>query len=240
MKHLRFSLGILALLLTLASCKPDVEACFSYAANDADVTFASTCSIEAAAYDWDFGDGSTSIAANPVHTYSASGNYIVTLKVTDKKGHPNTISQTITVVACAATCVHGQCVSGACVCDAGYEGIDCGTALNAKFSGTYSLTETCNPSGVAGPYSVTVSPGSSPTQVTFVGLYEVSNISIVATVNSDGVSFTIARQQIFTNYDIECSNGVTTSDGHTINMTYQIYSQLTSSLVDQCTATLAR
>mgnify|MGYP003577857495 FL=1 len=33
-------------------------------------------------YLWDFGDGSpTSTAVNPVHTYTAAGNYLVTLKV---------------------------------------------------------------------------------------------------------------------------------------------------------------
>ncbi len=37
-------------------------------------------------YSWDFGDGGTSTAANPNYTYGASGNYTVTLTVTDDQG----------------------------------------------------------------------------------------------------------------------------------------------------------
>ncbi|MDP2385818.1 MAG: PKD domain-containing protein [Bacteroidota bacterium] len=37
-------------------------------------------------YSWDFGDGSTSTASNPQHTYSSSGLYHVTLQVTDGNG----------------------------------------------------------------------------------------------------------------------------------------------------------
>ena len=32
-------------------------------------------------FDWDFGDGSTSQDVNPSHTYSSSGPYLVTLKL---------------------------------------------------------------------------------------------------------------------------------------------------------------
>jgi|GEM_PF-2323668 len=35
---------------------------------------------------WDFGDGYTSTEQNPVHTYASSGNYTVTLTVTDSRG----------------------------------------------------------------------------------------------------------------------------------------------------------
>jgi PKD repeat protein len=44
-------------------------------------------------YEWDFGDGNTSNTVAPVHTYKLSGNYDVTLKVTDDKG--NVDSETI-------------------------------------------------------------------------------------------------------------------------------------------------
>lgn len=37
-------------------------------------------------YLWDFGDGQTSAEANPSHTYTAAGNYTVTLTVTDNSG----------------------------------------------------------------------------------------------------------------------------------------------------------
>ncbi len=39
-----------------------------------------------ASHAWEFGDGGTSTAANPSHTYAAAGNYTVTLTVTDNDG----------------------------------------------------------------------------------------------------------------------------------------------------------
>ncbi len=43
---------------------------------------------------WNFGDGNTSTEANPTHTYTSSGNYSVTLTVTNENGCSNTITKT--------------------------------------------------------------------------------------------------------------------------------------------------
>lgn len=52
---------------------------FTYIDNgNGSVTFTNT-SQNATSYSWDFGDGSTDNAFNPAHTYTMSGNYIVTL-----------------------------------------------------------------------------------------------------------------------------------------------------------------
>ncbi|MGW2376178.1 collagenase [Kitasatospora sp. NPDC001683] len=54
---------------------------------------------------WNFGDGATSTAQNPAHTYAAAGNYDVSLTVTDGNGKTNTITQSVTasaVTACTA------------------------------------------------------------------------------------------------------------------------------------------
>ncbi|MEM6263235.1 MAG: PKD domain-containing protein, partial [Bacteroidota bacterium] len=44
-------------------------------------------------YLWDFGDGNTSTAPNPGHAYSTTGNYSVTLTVTDQNGCAETESK---------------------------------------------------------------------------------------------------------------------------------------------------
>jgi len=53
-------------------------AAFSYTANNEDVTFNNT-STQGTSYSWDFGDGNTSTAMSPNHTYDSSGVYTVTL-----------------------------------------------------------------------------------------------------------------------------------------------------------------
>ncbi|WP_240926065.1 lectin [Streptomyces sp. JB150] len=54
-------------------------------------------------YAWTFGDGTTSTAANPTHTYTANGRYTATLKVTDPTGKSATASVQITVGNTAPT-----------------------------------------------------------------------------------------------------------------------------------------
>ncbi|WP_305910073.1 PKD domain-containing protein [Methylomarinum sp. Ch1-1] len=52
---------------------------------------------DALSYQWNFGDGSGSSAANPSHSYSAAGTYNVTLTVTDPGGLSDSASVTTTV-----------------------------------------------------------------------------------------------------------------------------------------------
>ena len=48
-------------------------------------------------WSWTFGDGGTSFAQNPSHTYADSGSYTITLTVTDNMGRSTNTSRVVTV-----------------------------------------------------------------------------------------------------------------------------------------------
>jgi len=50
-----------------------------------------------ASWNWQFGDGASSILASPSHTYASPGTYMVMLTVTDTSGCSNSISHPVTV-----------------------------------------------------------------------------------------------------------------------------------------------
>ncbi|MDR3385522.1 MAG: PKD domain-containing protein, partial [Rudaea sp.] len=66
-------------------------ATFTDSSTDSDGTIASRA--------WTFGDGGTSTATNPSHTYAAAGTYSVALTVTDNGGATNTKTSSVTVAA---------------------------------------------------------------------------------------------------------------------------------------------
>jgi PKD repeat protein len=68
---------------------------FAFANGGGTVSFTNQ-SVNAMTYSWDFGDGTTSNEANPVHTYAATGSYTVQLTAVNACG-ASTIQQTVTV-----------------------------------------------------------------------------------------------------------------------------------------------
>ena len=73
--------------------KPAVDAAtqFTDASSDPDGAIA--------AWEWDFGDGATSTAQNPTHTYTSTGSYTVKLTVTDDDGISKDATKTVTVAS---------------------------------------------------------------------------------------------------------------------------------------------
>jgi choice-of-anchor B domain-containing protein len=71
------------------------ESSFSLEMNLLEVTFTNETAA-AFGFEWDFGDGESSIEINPVHTYNEAGEYIVRLISFNECG-PDTVTQTLTV-----------------------------------------------------------------------------------------------------------------------------------------------
>lgn len=76
------------------------EASFSFSPESAlinqPVQFEDTSSNNPTSWKWDFGDGGTASVENPVHTFSSSGVYNVSLKVKNSSGS-GTVSKSVTV-----------------------------------------------------------------------------------------------------------------------------------------------
>ena len=74
---------------------PDTLSCQSHA-----VSFIDSSRGPNLTYNWNFGDGTTSVATNPVHQYAAQGVYTVSLTITDQYGCTNTLvkNKYITIV----------------------------------------------------------------------------------------------------------------------------------------------
>lgn len=75
------------------------EADFASNVNGLIVTFTdkSTDDSSVTSHHWNFGDGSSSSASNPSHTYSADGSYQVSLTVSDAQGLTDSKTATVTV-----------------------------------------------------------------------------------------------------------------------------------------------
>jgi len=97
------TLGSAALNLVYARSAP--AAGFTYATQGLAVAFKSSAAsgLSASSWAWDFGDGTTSTAQDPGHTYAASGNYTVSLVVGNAFGTRAAAPQTVTASAFTLT-----------------------------------------------------------------------------------------------------------------------------------------
>lgn len=97
---------MLIAVVALSSCAVKPKASFTVPTKKfvapAEVSFTNT-SGNAESYEWDFGDGATSMEAAPKHRYSHSGNYTVILKA--KKGSKTVLSKQMIQVTAPERCL---------------------------------------------------------------------------------------------------------------------------------------
>lgn len=115
------------------------------------VNFDNTSSI--GTYLWTFGDGTTSTATDPSHSYSSPGDYQVTLKTTNTNNCFDQKSQTITINPCIGTLIVKKLVTNdnggekmpsnftLSLGNTSFEGSESGTSFDL-IAGTYSVGET--------------------------------------------------------------------------------------------------
>jgi PKD repeat protein len=96
------------------------------------IAFQSSFNKNAQGYFWDFGDGSSSIEANPVHTYSKPGRYHTCLRVQDNNSCTSTICNEIKT---------------------GYENKKCMTSIAVTGISDSLITFSQNTTGGTAPYS---------------------------------------------------------------------------------------
>jgi PKD repeat protein len=97
---------LIPLMILISSCSDedsstqDAKACFDYTPETdikpGDEISFTGCSENATTFGWDFGDGDISTEENPIHIYSAGGDYTVKL-IAANETSADTISQTITI-----------------------------------------------------------------------------------------------------------------------------------------------
>ena len=136
---------------------------FSYVTNGLTATFTDSSSDSdgtIASRAWTFGDGGTSTATSPAHTYAAAGTYSVSLKVTDNGGLTNTKTTSVTVNTSSTVLSNGVPVTGLAATT--------GNKLNYTMvvpAGATNLKFTI--SGGTGDADMYVKFGSAPTTATY-------------------------------------------------------------------------
>ncbi|MCZ2524196.1 collagenase [Streptomyces sp. HB2AG] len=102
---------------------------------------------------WNFGDGTTSTAANPGKTYGAAGTYTVKLTVTDDKGATATATRTVTVSSDGGTLT--ECTGT----DTRELGQDCRRSNQSATTGNYAYLYLYVPAGTT-QLKITTSGGT--------------------------------------------------------------------------------
>jgi PKD repeat protein len=115
-----------------------------------DVTFSDQSSGDPTGWSWDFGDGASSTAQNPLHTYSSPGSYTVSLTVTNPGGS-DTATKPDHVVAVA---VDPVLVGAGDIADCSLPNDEATAALVANIPGTvFTAGDNAYENGTASEFS---------------------------------------------------------------------------------------
>ena len=90
---------------------PSANFSFVQTCSTFDFTDESTPPLEITNWDWDFGDGGTSIETSPIYTYPVAGDYIVKLVVTHSSGCKDSTEQPVSTVPIADFTYSQSCKS---------------------------------------------------------------------------------------------------------------------------------
>jgi len=90
---------------------PGPQSTFSHSETGLSVQLTDVSTGSPVAWDWDFGDGTTSNLPNPQVVYSTSGTYLISLTVTDANGCQSVSSQLVTVTNVGVADIEKQDVS---------------------------------------------------------------------------------------------------------------------------------
>lgn len=262
------SIGI-AYLLLLFGCGPEPEPAkpkptvdFLFTISNRTVMF-TNLSLNAATYNWTFGDGSNSTAENPSHTYVSDGTFTVVLKATGAGGSALT-TKSVTVTGSSGT-TSGSAMfwiksdlgcgnisvtlNGATKTITGFNTAGdpaCGTANSANFTlvaGSYNYTATCTGKTFSGTVNITANVCS---KIEFVnsGGGTTSTISFAnktyttMTITFDGVTKDVdpGGTGVFTGTPNSTATGSAFTFGRTTSGT-QVGSKLTWNLSNTYPAT---
>ena len=198
---------------TLASAQCGVQAYFTDTVNPNNTTVfhngSTVTNGTITSYQWSFGDGSSSTAANPDHHYSQPGNYTVCLSVTAQVTN-----------APGTTCMDSFCKTVSVACASGLQ-------INTTHtSGNNYASYTVTPTGGTGPYAYQWSNGSTSASTT-VQYSAAGNYYLCVTV-TDASGCAISECETATVTSIYSCNGAQANFTQTIT-TNTVAVQSTSS-----------
>ena len=136
-------------------------------------------------YAWDFGDGTTSTDEAPTHTYTAAGNYTLTLSITDVNG-------------CVSISTQNVCVTPALIVAVDNDGNVCSGEVSAVVTATVSggtapYTYAWIPTGATTSAVAGVAAGTHDVTVTDVNGCTADGSTTVGTFPGTPSTFTISH-----------------------------------------------